>query len=80
MGADHLKTPAFSGLSRQRRPSDIRAAPDFPRVTARSSGATRVDEPPCSHVTFYRDEQGFTLGLVAGRPAPERGGDAHHRQ
>ena len=33
----------------------------------------------CSHVTFHRDEQGFTLGLVAGRPALEGGGHAHHR-
>jgi anti-sigma regulatory factor (Ser/Thr protein kinase) len=34
----------------------------------------------CSHVTFHRDEQGFTLGLVAGRPVLEGGGHAHHRQ
>jgi anti-sigma regulatory factor (Ser/Thr protein kinase) len=34
----------------------------------------------CSHVTFHRDEEGFTLGLVAGRPVLERGGDAHHRE
>jgi anti-sigma regulatory factor (Ser/Thr protein kinase) len=33
----------------------------------------------CSHVTFHRDEQGFTLGLVAGRPVLEGGGHAHHR-
>jgi hypothetical protein len=80
MGADQFKTPAFGGLSRQRRPSDICAALDFPRVTARSSGATRVDEPPMQPRHLLPGRAGFTLGLVAGRPAPERGGDAHHRQ
>jgi anti-sigma regulatory factor (Ser/Thr protein kinase) len=33
----------------------------------------------CSHVTFHRDEDGFTLGLVAGKPVLQGGGDAYYR-
>jgi anti-sigma regulatory factor (Ser/Thr protein kinase) len=52
----------------------------LPTVTAAGGRGLWMMHHLCSHVTFHRDEQGFTLGLVAGRPVLEGGGDAHHRQ
>jgi anti-sigma regulatory factor (Ser/Thr protein kinase) len=52
----------------------------LPTFTAAGGRGLWMMHRLCSHVTFHRDEQGFTLGLVAGRPVLEGGGDADHRQ